>query len=170
MSPPLVVTVDGADLWGAELAPYLDGNQTVVVIVRAPAPPAPLVRLITPGTLVFQTSSDETAAQLLTTYAGGPIVGAIVPEGCAEFVHAPDAGRALHERTSVSVKPSGARRALPGWTIWQQEQELQQLLALAAPPVPTTSPAANGATAVAEPADRLAAWLLSHADPVETRG
>lgn len=163
-SPPLVVLVDGADLWAGELTPFLDGNQRFALIVRGPAPPAALVRVVTPGTLVFQTSSETMLHELFTKYQGVPSVGALVPEGAAEFVHAPQAGRAMHERLTIGAKPKGPRKALPGWTVWQQEQELEQLVALATPPAIVAATAGNGAAPVAEPADRLAAWLLSQSE------
>ena len=170
-APPLLVTVDGADVWAGDLAPFVDGSQRLMLLVRSPAPPAPLVRLITPGALVFQTSNDDTAVELLTKYSGAPSIGALVPEGCAEFVHTPGTGPAISQRTTVSVRPQGRRKPLPGWTLWQQDQELQQLLALAAPPpVAITSPAAEGHAATAEPADRLAAWLLAQAEPLGAGG
>ena len=161
-SPPLVILVDGADLWAGELASFLDGDQRFALVVRGPAPPAALVRLITPGTLVLQTTSDATLRELFAKYQGMPAIGAIVPEGCAEFVHVPETGRATHERLRISAKPAGPRKSLPGWTMWQQEQELHQLMALATLPAPGVAGAAgNGAAPVAEPVDRLAAWLLS---------
>jgi hypothetical protein len=166
-SPPIVVTLDGADLWAGEIAQYVDGNQKIVLVVRAPSPPAALVRLITPGTLVMQTSRLEALSTAMRT--DGPAVVALVPEGVAEFVHVPDARQALHERITISAKPQGPRKALQSWTSWQQQEELQQLMALAAPPPVTsglTAATGNGATPPADPADRLAAWLLSHAVPV----
>jgi len=165
-SPPLVVLVDGADLWAGELTPFLDGNQRFALVVRGPAPPAALVRVITPGTLVFQTTSEAQLRELFATHQGMPSVGALVPEGAAEFVHAPDAGHAAHERLTITAKAKGSRKALPGWTMWQQEQELQQLVALATAPARVAAPASIGAAPVAEPADRLAAWLLSQSETV----
>lgn len=160
-SPPLVVTIDGADLWAGEMAQYLDGNQKVVFLVRAPAPPAPLVRLITPGTVVMQTSRiDELAAVLRSD---GAVVAALMPEGAAEFLHLPDPSRPLHERLRVTLTPRSPRKTLPSWSGWQQEQELQHLLSLATRPAPAPA-ATNGSTAAADPAGRLAAWLLAHAD------
>ena len=50
--------------------------------------------------------------------------------------------------------------------MWQQEQELEQLVALATPPPIVAATAGNGAVRVAEPADRLAAWLLSQSEAV----
>ena len=166
-SPPLLVSVDGADLWAGELAQFLDGNQRFLIVVRGPTPPAPLVRLITPGTLVFQTTNESTVRELFTKYQGVPSVGALVPEGAAEFVHVPEAARPMHERLTITATPKGPRKALPGWTQWQQEQELQQLTALATLPVAAAAaPAGNGAVRVADPADRLAAWLLSQSQTV----
>ena len=160
MSPPVIVTLDGADLWAGEVAQYLDGNQKIVLVVRSPAPPAALVRLVTPGTLVVQTCSLDGLKPLLA--AEGPAVAALMPAGSAEFVHVPGSAP-LHERLTISTKPQGARKTVEAWTTWQQQQELDQLYALAAAPAPGASPSAD-ATPVADPATRLAAWLISHAE------
>ena len=158
MSPPVIVTLNGADLWAGEVAQYLDGNQKIVLVVRPPAPPAALVRLVTPGTLVLQACGVAGLEPLAA--ADGPAIAALVPAGAAEFIHRPGAS-AAHQRLTITTKPAGARKALEGWSIWQQQQELEQLYALAAAPV-----VAQGAPAppVTDPADRLASWLLSHAD------
>lgn len=158
MSPPVIVTLDGADLWAGEVAQYLDGNQTLVLVVRPPAPPAPLVRLITPGTLVLQSCSVAGLEPLLAVE--GPAVAALMPNGAAEFIHRPGTSPA-HERVTISTKPTGARKAVEGWTTWQQQQELDQLYALAAAPVMAQEKQPQPAS---DPADRLASWLLSHTD------
>ena len=160
MSPPVIVTLDGADLWAGEVAQFLDGNQKIVLVVRSPAPPAALVRLITPGTLVLQTCSVDGLSPLLT--AEGPAVAALMPAGAAEFVHMPGTAP-VHQRITISARPQGACKAVEAWTTWQQQQELDQLYALAAAPAPATSPSSE-AQHVADPATRLAAWLLSHAE------
>ena len=170
-SPPLIVTVDGADLWAGEIAQYLDGNQKVVLVVRPPAPPAALVRLITPGTLVLQTSRVEGLLPIFETSA--PAVAAVLPEGAAEFIHRPGAAH-VHERLSVSFTPGAHRAAIEGWSAWQQQQELEQLIMLATAPASRAAVVAGNGIA-ADPADRLAAWLLSHADaavslPTQTSG
>ena len=158
MSPPVIVTLDGADLWAGEVAQYLDGNQKIILVVRSPAPPAPLVRLITPGTLVLQSCSVTDLQPLIA--AEGPAVAALMPNGSAEFIHRPGTSPA-HERITISTKPAGARKAIEGWTTWQQQQELDQLYALAAAPVIAQEKQPPPAS---DPADRLASWLLSHAD------
>lgn len=158
MSPPVIVTLDGADLWAGELAQYLDGNQKIVLVVRPPAPPAALVRLITPGTLVLQSCSVAGLEPL--NAVEGPAVAALMPDGAAEFIHRPGASP-THERLTISTKPTGARKAIEGWTTWQQQQELDQLYALAAAPVIAQE---KQPPAASDPADRLASWLLSHAD------
>ena len=162
-SPPVVVTVDGADLWAGELAQYLDGNQRIVLVVRPPAPPASLIRLVTPGTLVLQTSRIDALAPVLA--AEGPAVAAVITEGAAEFVHLPGDGP-IHERIAIVARPRGPRRSVESWTAWQQQQELAQLEAIAAQPLAVAGVAGNGtaAAAAASPADRLAAWQLSQAD------
>ncbi len=158
MSPPVIVTLNGADLRAGEVAQYLDGNQKIVLVVRPPAPPAALVRLITPGTLVLQTCSVAGLEAL--TVAEGPAIAALMPAGAAEFIHRSGTPVA-HERITITTHPAATRKPVEGWSIWQQQQELDQLYALAAAPVvaaPTPAPP------VSDPADRLASWLLSHAD------
>lgn len=159
MSPPVIVTLDGADLWAGEVAQYLDGNQKIVLVVRSPAPPAPLVRLFTPGTLVVQTCGLDGLKPVLD--AEGPAVAALMPAGAAEFVHLPGSAP-IHQRITISTRPQGARKTVEAWTTWQQQQELDQLYALAAAPAAVAS-ASTHAEPVADPATRLAAWLISHA-------
>lgn len=159
VAPPLVVEVDGADFWAGEVAQYVDGCQKLVFVVRAPAPPALLTRLVTPNTLVLQTSKVEALAEALAV--PGPAIAALMPDGAAEFLHAPEPARQLHERLRVTFSPQGPRKAVQAWSVWQQDEELRQLLAMAAPPVmAVTGVSGNGAIA-ADPVDRLAAWLLS---------
>ncbi|HEX6316134.1 MAG TPA: hypothetical protein VFZ73_14790 [Gemmatimonadaceae bacterium] len=157
-SPPVIVTLDGADLWAGEVAQYLDGNQKIVLVVRPPAPPAALVRLITPGTLVLQSCSAAGLEPLIA--ADGPAIAALMPDGAAEFIHLPGASPA-HERITITTKPPGARKGVEGWTTWQQQQELDQLYALAATPAIAQEKQPQPAS---DPADRLASWLLAHAD------
>jgi hypothetical protein len=163
VSPPLVVTLDGADLWAGEIAQFLDGNQKIVLIVRPPAPPAALVRLITPSTLVMQTTSTEILATALRFE--GTAVAALMPDGggVAEFVHLPDPRLPVHERLQITTRPRGARKSLQSWSAWLQSQELEQLYALAAPPPVAEVGKENGAPKV-DPAARLAAWLLSNVE------
>ena len=164
-APPIVLWVDGADLWGGEIAQYLDGGQKIIIVVRAPMSPAPLVRLITPGTYVRQTTSTEHLPEALALDT--PAVLALVPEGSAEFVHRPDARQPMHARLHISVRPLGARKALQSWTAWQQQEELAQLDALATPPAAVAAPALATAPSLSppvDPADQLARWLLSKAD------
>lgn len=167
VAPPIVLTVDGADLWAGEAAQYLDGNQKLVFLVRTPAPPAALARLITPGTMVVQTSNSETLASALKH--DGPTVVALMPEGAAEFVHLPDANLQLHDRLQIKSPPRGPRKALQSWSVWHQEQEWLQLQSMAtAPAVAVAGVGADGAAA--DPVDRLASWLLSQAHLTPSKG
>jgi len=161
IAPPLIVLVDGADLWAAEIAPILDGRQTIVFVVRGACPAAPLARLITPSVFVLQTSKPDMLANVQA--AEGPAVAALVPEGCAEFVHTP-ANAAVHERVSVLVAPDVPRRAIGAWSARQQQDDLQLLMELATPGVtkPKPIPGAPSATG-ADPVEQLAGWLLSQA-------
>jgi len=179
IAPPLVVEVEGGDLQAAGLAEYLDGSQKVVLVVRSPAPAAPLARLITPGMLVIQAATDADLGSFAES--SGPAILALVPDGCARFRHLPGAD-ASWERLGIEWLPSDEPRASVGSvSVFQQREEIAHLRALsAAPPAPeprvavATSdppalvPATAGDTPVGapatDPADRLAAWLLSQTD------
>ena len=164
LAPPLVVTVDGADLRAERLAEFLDGAQKIVLVVRGKCAPAPLVRLITPGTFVIQTS-DGTGLDRLAVH-DGPGIGALLPTDAARFVHDPAGGTPLANRLSVTHLPDREPRlSIGGVSGQQQSEELRQLRALAAAP-PEATPAGETAQAAAPPApaDKLAAWLLSQAN------
>ncbi len=171
LAPPIVIGVAGADLRPAALAEYLDGGVKLVLVVEPPATPAPLVRLITPGVFVAQTT-DATMVGRLAAWAG-PGVVAIMPEGTAAFVHDPSGGAALGERMTVTSRPTGGGLHRVGpFTVTQQRDELQQLSDLAAAraaPVAGAEPAEAG-KAVDDPVGKLAAWLLTQADPASDTG
>ena len=188
LAPPLVVELEGSDLAAAGLAAYLDGNQKLILVVRGPAPPAPLTRLVSPEVLVLQTDDPDHLRGIGAF--DGPAVAALMPEGQgARFVHDPTAGPTLRDRLSVSVLPHQDQvEPLGSLTVWQQLQELRQLAALkeaaeAGVTGPATArgepgprsdggePSDDGSTPsrgrrleTVEPADRLAGWLLSRTD------
>lgn len=162
-APPLVVKVAGADLQVGGLADYLDGREKIVLVVEGPAAPAPLVRLITPGTLVLQTHDGGGLDRMAS--AEGPAVAALMPETSAVFLHDPTAGRESWQRLSVAHVPPSPRKAVGGFSTWQMQEDIRQLEALAAAPLAQplpsgAAPAAGGADAV----DKLASWLLGQAD------
>ncbi len=163
LAPPMVVLLDGADARAEGLAPFLDGGIKIVLVLEPPVSPAPLVRLITPGVFVMQTSNPADLSRLMSF--GGPGIAALVPEGAARFVHDPAAGGALGQRLEIQqLPPEPPRAPLGGRSAWQQREELTQLALLAdlaaAPPAlaPTGAPA-GGAQSV----DALASWLLAQA-------
>lgn len=179
LAPPLVVEVEGSDLAAAGLASYLDGAQKLILVVRGPAPPAPLTRLISPGVLVVQTE-DAGDLKGIGEFEG-PAVAALMPEGRgARFAHDPTLGPGLGGRLSVSSLPEEDEvQPLGSLTVAQQLQELRQLAALkeavegTPPAVPAGDSEASsdgkGKTArekleTVEPADQLAGWLLSQAE------
>ncbi len=190
VAPPLVVSVAGADLDAGSLVEGLDGAAKVVLIVRGPATPAPLVRLVTPGTFVLQNGGTEELRAFAS--AEGPAVAALFEDASddvATFVHDPAAGAALAARLVVRrLPPVGTRSPVGGWSSAQQAEELGQLAALAERPlgrapapseVPANgtpapvggAPAAGGpAVAADDPAGRLAAWLLGTVDLRDVRG
>jgi len=162
---PLVVTVHGADLRAPALAEFLDGRQRIVLVVDGDCAPAPLARLIAPGTFVLQTH-DGTGLDRLAAW-NGPGIGALVPESAARFVHDPLAGAAVCDRIKIEYVPDRApRRTIGGLSAAQQTEELQLLRSLATRPADAGEPVAagSGPAAPAEPADKLAAWLLSRVD------
>ncbi len=167
VAPPLVVDVDGTDLTVAGLAEFLDGCQKIVLAVRGEAPAAPLVRLVSPGVLVIQTANVDDLAGIAAWE--GPAVVALVSESAAHFVHDPRGGDHLCDRLNVSSVPDDKpRHALGGISVFQQVEDLRQLVSMTSQPRPRAAEASGTATASepasADPADKLAAWLLSQAN------
>ena len=171
-APPLVVAVDGADLTAAALAEFLDGMQKIVLVVRGACAPAALVRLITPGTFVLQTADGVGLDRLAAWW--GPGIAALTPESAARFTHDPAGGATPWERITVAFLPErDPRAAVGGASGAQQAEELRQLRQLAARPAAPAAPGAapaqdaaggSAAATTADPADRLAAWLLAQAN------
>ncbi len=163
LAPPLVLAMAGADLQVGGLAELLLGSQKIVLVVRTPAPPAALVRLITPGVFVIQ-ASDAGGLKGLSTVAGAA-VGAVIAQGAVQFVHDPAAGSTLPARLSVGTLPAEEpKQALGRYTAAQQVEELRQLASLARVNAPALL-ALDGGPAPVGPtlADKLAAWLLQQA-------
>lgn len=127
LAPPLIVEVDGADLQADQLTAFLDGHAGFVLVVRGPAAPAPLARLVSPGWLVAQTV-DMGDVQLLAR-SEGPAVIALVPDGAARFVHTPRTGAPLGERLRVSFLPADAHTHALGTRSAAQQREERALLA-----------------------------------------
>jgi hypothetical protein len=163
IAPPLVVEVEGGDLQVGGLADLLTGRQKIVLLVREPAPPAALVRLVTPGVFVMQGSDAAELGELAAV--DGPAVAALLPAGAASFVHRPGEAE-LGGRLEVRSVPEQPRASIGGVSLFQQAEELRQLAtlaraALAAVEVAAAEPGA--AQPAADPAGRLAAWLLQQA-------
>ncbi|UCG87096.1 MAG: hypothetical protein JSW71_00695 [Gemmatimonadota bacterium] len=165
MAPPLVLSVDGSDLRAAGLAEFMDGAQKIVLVVRGEATPVPLVRLITPGAYVLQTTEPSDLNRFAEAEAPG--VAALVPESAARFVHDPIAGPDAGARLKITSLPEERRRKpVGGVSVAQQSEELLQLKSLggqvgvAAP----TAEVAVGVPSSSDPVDKLAAWLLNQAD------
>jgi hypothetical protein len=170
LTPPLVVSVDGADLTAGGLARYLDGAAQFVLLVRGTAPPAPLARLITPGVLVLQTH-DGTGLEHQAGWEGTAI-SAWLPETAARFVHDPGRGDTPASRIVVDQFADPPGKAVGGSSVFQQTEELAQLKWLAtstgtvepAEATPSTRDPQIGTAAPDDPAAKLAAWLLNQAD------
>lgn len=170
LGPPLVVRVPGSALRAAALAEFLDGRQRIALVVEGECAPAGLVRLVAPGTFVLQTADAAGLGRLLRW--DGPGIAALVPDGAARFVHDPAAGAHPWERVAIESLPDRPpRRAIGGLSAAQQAEELELLRTLATPPAAAphaARPAAPGGPAAGpgagEPADKLAAWILSRVD------
>ena len=162
-APPLVVEVEGQDLKVASLGDLLDGSQKIVLVVNDPAPPASLVRLITPGLVVIQT--DEPADLAPLEAASGPGVVALMPAGAAKFLHVPG-GKTLGQRLEVKHLPEKEpKRGLGSISAFQQAEELRQLASLSAP-VELVAPVNGDKPQLGAPMDeagQLAAWLIHQA-------
>lgn len=169
LAPPLVVSVEPDDLICAGLAEFLDGLVKIVLVARGTRSPAPLARLVTPGTFVVQTTEPRALEALARSPHPG--VGLLLDEAgpeTARFVHDPDAGTAPWSRLSVEHMPErptvGRGRRAPSWV-----EELDHLESLATAPAAAEAMRPAGAdrsdpqTPEAAPADRLAAWLLHQA-------
>ncbi|HEX7979540.1 MAG TPA: hypothetical protein VF461_13120 [Gemmatimonadaceae bacterium] len=169
LAPPLMIRLDGADLRAEHLAEYLDGAVRIALVVDAAASPVPLVRLIAPNVLVLQTS-DATALDALNR-ATGPAVAALLPEGCAEWLHDPRGGARLDERLTITRAAANTKCEPLGWrSARQARDEIAQLDALAelcraardvslvvVPPLGGAGQNGEGSV------DAVAEWLLAQA-------
>jgi len=180
----LVVKIAGRDMRAGGLADLLDHSFKLVLIVDGEAPPAPLVRLITPGVLVMQTVDAE-ELELIARF-DGPGVVALMPDGTAQFRHDPAGGPTLADRMVITQLPEKKPYRLGRLSAFRQRQDLEQLEALMAVPGTSTrssaptdaieapeasplsaSPALEASVvappAVASPTDaveKLSVWLL----------
>jgi hypothetical protein len=167
VAPPLLILLDGADLRAGALAEYTDGREKLVLVPRGRCAPASLVRCITPGTLVVQTS-DGRGLERLAAF-DGPAIAAIVSDDAATFLHDPDLGGEPWQRLTIWNPGSAPSRVLGGESRWQMEEERKLLLDLARTPFAVPGPrGAAAATGAADAVDRIASWLLAQSEPAET--
>jgi hypothetical protein len=103
------VEVAGSGLRGSGLLEFMEGSQKFVLLVRGPAPPAPLARLASPGVFVAQATGAEglDAIGRLAHHDGPGVVG-IFEEGAGAllFSHGPDGDLEVDE---VELKASAER-------------------------------------------------------------
>ena len=163
LAPPLVVMTAGRDLNVGTLSRFLDGSVKIVLVVDGPCAPAPLVRLISPNVFVMQ-AHDVEELQPLSTWPGTAICAVMPPTGAA-FVHDPAGGGELWQRLTVRQSRDGRLARIGGLSPAQQDEEINQLKALATPPSPAAPVLTGDSSSHAiDPADRLATWLLRQAD------
>jgi hypothetical protein len=161
-----VVELEGSDLVASELAEFLDGNVKLVLLVNGEAPPAPLVRLITPSTFVLQTPDAEELEKKFAA-ASAPAIAALMPADAAQFVHDSAGGERLQDRLKVGKLPEKPpRKKLGGMSARQQNEDLDQLRALSTAQESAASVAESTGAAPAQmtSVDKLASWLLSNTD------
>ena len=188
LAPPLVVEVDGGDLRVSGLGDLLEGGQKLIILVRGPAPPAPLARLLRPGLLVVQTTELDGLRGVADFE--GPAIAAFLPDGAAVFTHDPRRGPDYARRLVVESLPEGDDRGVGSLTAASILEDLAHLRELvsggATPEVSTSSvnlpvgavnPDVESAPMSAAPlapspdlegsssdsAARLAGWLLEQA-------
>ncbi|MCX5765753.1 MAG: hypothetical protein NTZ43_00830 [Gemmatimonadetes bacterium] len=160
-APPLVVRVAGVSVRATDLASFADGHVKLVLVVSGDCAPAPLARLITPGTFVLQTT-DASGLDRVALF-DGPAFAALMPAGAATFVHDPALGRESWQRLTVSFIPDAPKKAVGAMSTWQQLEELKQLADLARTPFSVPNAGGNAAPAMgaSDAADRIASWLLT---------
>lgn len=165
LGPPIVVVVQADDLRAESLAEFLDGGVKIVLVVAGQPSVAPLIRLVTPVTFVQQTE-DPASLKSFADY-GGPGIAAVGSD-FASFTHDPSGGDSIWQRISVEHAPDRDSLRNSGRLSKTQElAELDQLNAIATQPAAAAVEAGTEASAEerpAEPADKLAAWLMSQAD------
>jgi hypothetical protein len=159
-APPLIISLDGADLHVGALSDFADGREKIVLVVRGAAAPAPLARCITPGTMVLQTT-DGSGLDRVAAY-DGPAVAAVTPEGAAVFFHDPTAGKEPWQRLTVRTLGEVPKRAISGMSAWQMTEDRTLLADLARTPfaIPVSGGAAAPAVGADDAVERVAAWLL----------
>ncbi|MDH3734991.1 MAG: hypothetical protein OEU54_15795 [Gemmatimonadota bacterium] len=167
IAPPLLVTLDGADLQPGGLDRFLDGGCQLVLLVRGETPAASLVRLISPRVVVIQT--DDVAELSLLADQQGPVLAALVPVGLPRFTHRPAPGPGLGVLTVEGLPEEAPDRPIDDISVFRQREDLDQLRLLAAAStasgvVPEDGTGADGEAAALDPAATLAAWLLDQAD------
>lgn len=170
----LVVSLAGRDLRVGGLTDFIDHASKLVLVVQGEAPPAALVRLISPGVLVQQTT-DVSELEWIASF-DGPGVVALVADSAAHFRHDPAAGPRLADRLVITNLPDRKPRRLGVSSGFQQREDLSQLEALAAlataaaekdPGVSETEAPPDDRSPVAsapDDASKLSAWLLRQAD------
>jgi hypothetical protein len=167
LAPPVLVSLEGSDLRAGGLAEFLDGAVKLALVVRDDvSPPAPLVRLLTPGLYLAQTHDGSEMTPLAAW--PGPGVVAWVPSCAAAFVHDPAAGPTLGARFKLLSTPSAPRHGVGGQSATQLAEELSQLESIAGLATLGGAAVPPGAAGEASPVDKLAAWILSQASPAGT--
>ncbi len=159
-APPLIVSLDGADLHVGALSDFADGREKIVLVVRGASAPAPLARCITPGTLVLQTIDGSGLDRV--ALSDGPAIGAVMPAGAAVFCHDPAAGREPWQRLTVGTLGEVPKRAISGMSAWQMAEDRTMLEDLARAPIaaPASAGSAPRAGSGDDAVEKIAAWLL----------
>ena len=160
IAPPLVVVANGELVDPMSIAPFIDGSVKIVLILKGETSPALLARLISPQVFVAQ-SSDATVLAALKDF-DGPAVIALIAAKEAQFTHDPRGGWAAWQRLRITHMPDAAvRRGLGKRSAWQMREDLAHLKSLAdLPSVTSDRTSRPPAPAIADPAERIAAWLL----------
>jgi hypothetical protein len=160
LAPAIVIELADGSAQCTNLGEFIDGNQKVILVYGQDCPPAPLARLISPNTFVLQTT-DCLGLEDFLSYEGVG-VAAVVPQGAARFAHDPRRGTTLAARlVGVELPDAPSFRKRGGLSVKQQQEDFDQLQALASAEAPAAE--AEGKASTADPVDQLAAYLLTKA-------
>jgi hypothetical protein len=150
VAPPVIVRVNGNDLRVSGFEDLLQGSQKIVLLVDGAAPPAALVRLITPGVFVMQCRTLAELAQL--QQVRGPAIAAVLEEPAATF--------AFDGSLRVDyLPPEQPKRPTRTLTVFRQKEDLEWLKQLSSATLQQQQPSPEAAETI-NPGDKLAAWLL----------
>ena len=155
IAPPIVVRVNGNDMRVAGFEDLLQGNQKIVLLVDGFAPPAPLVRLISPNVFVMQCRTLDELKRM--SAVKGPGIAAVFAEEAATFVY--DGTLAIG-----SIPQDFPKRPTRTQTVFRQKEDLELLKRMSSAQRPADPASQAEPREEVKAGDKLAAWLLKQVE------